>query len=102
MIDLARAYKALKSKQTQLEGIIIQHSPIKSLSQPNDFLGLESYLKIALSNQDAGNELAKLAQQISTLKHSHNEELQNALDMYHVVQQKLMEREEVFSIYSGN
>ncbi|KAL5036286.1 hypothetical protein BDV3_004990 [Batrachochytrium dendrobatidis] len=92
--DLAKAYKALKSKQQQLETIIINHTSVKSFTKPDDFVNLETYLKDAFLNQDAGSEVTKLIEKLQQLKQSHNDESRTHADMYGSMQARLVEREE--------
>lgn len=97
-VEMGRAFKALKSNQVALEKVLIANTSIKSFIRPSDFVELESYLRIASSNQDAGFELTKLAQDILTLKTAKDEEANAHADMYAACQFKLVQREEVFFV----
>jgi hypothetical protein len=56
--------------------LISSNTPVTTLSQSNSLNLLESYLRVAKSNQNAGEELKNMASQISKLKQSNDEAIQ--------------------------
>lgn len=75
-VEVARAFKAVKTKYTKLENIIASNTPFKSLAQNDSLSLLEAYLRVAQSNQNAGEELNHLANQVSAIKKSKADELE--------------------------
>ena len=94
-LDLARAYKAIKSKQDQMESIITENSSIKELKLPEHFTDLERLVKASSQSFDSEREITKLVNQINELKHSNEQEASTNADMYSAMQAKLINREEV-------
>lgn len=94
-VDLARAYKAIKSKQDQMESIITENSSIKELKLPEHFTDLERLVKASSQSFDSEREITKLVNQINELKHSNEQEASTNADMYSAMQAKLINREEV-------
>jgi hypothetical protein len=97
-VDLARAYKALKSKQDQIEGIIFTNTSQKELKTPEDFSNFERMCKLAEQNFNADREITKLVNQINDLKQSAEADANTNADMYSSMQAKLISREEVFFV----
>ncbi|KAJ3259577.1 hypothetical protein HK103_002131 [Boothiomyces macroporosus] len=94
IIELARAYKALKSKYDQVENIITQNSTITELKLPNDFANLENMIKTSQQSFEADKEIKKLLNQINDMKQSYEKEADTNADMYSAMQSKLISREE--------
>ncbi|KAJ3274813.1 hypothetical protein HDV01_002017 [Terramyces sp. JEL0728] len=92
--ELARAYKALKSKYDQVENIITQNSSITELKLPNDFADLEIMVKSSQQSFEADKEIKKLLNQINEMKESYEKEADTNADMYSAIQSKLVSREE--------
>ncbi|KAJ3324951.1 hypothetical protein HDV06_005539 [Boothiomyces sp. JEL0866] len=93
-VELARAYKALKSKYDQVENIITQNSTITELKLPTDFTDLENMIKSSQQSFEADKEIKKLLTQINDMKQSYEKEADTNADMYSAMQTKLISREE--------
>ena len=94
-LDLARAYKAIKSKQDQIEKIITENSSVKELKLPEHFNDLERLVKTSSQSFDSEREITKLVNQINELKLANEQEASTNADMYSSMQAKLINREEV-------
>ena len=97
-VDLARAYKAIKSKQDQIEKIIVDNSSLKELKTPEQFKELESLVKSSAESFDSQKEITKLVNQINDLKIANEQESTTSADMYSAMQAKLISREEVYFV----
>jgi cell fate (sporulation/competence/biofilm development) regulator YlbF (YheA/YmcA/DUF963 family) len=94
-VNLARAFKATKSKQDQLEDIIIQNSSLKELKTPEHFKEFEHTLKLAYQQFDADKEIHKLLTQMNEMKQQYETDADTSQELYSTLQSNLIQREEV-------
>jgi chromosome segregation ATPase len=91
-VNLARAFKASKSKQDHLEKIILENTSLTELKTLEHFNELEKLLK---TNVDYGKEIDKLNSQICEMKRNHEIEIETNAELYATMQSKVILKEEV-------